>query len=125
MQKFETALTEYCIDRLSDDSFLMRTNDQGYQAMESSRSSYCISESTMGQKSINKMAGTKFTRLLTVRESEILAILGKGLSMKGAARELAISPGTVKWHVKNMYEKLGATSREDALGRARLQQLIR
>lgn len=61
---------------------------------------------------------------LSPREIEILKLLGRGLSMKGAARGLEISPGTVKWHVKNLYEKLGATSREDALSKARLRQLI-
>lgn len=61
---------------------------------------------------------------LSPREIEILKLLGRGLSMKGTARGLAISPGTVKWHVKNLYEKLGASSREDALSKARLRQLI-
>jgi DNA-binding NarL/FixJ family response regulator len=61
---------------------------------------------------------------LTPREMEILEILGRGLSVKGAARELAISPGTVKWHVKNIYYKLGASSREDALLKARLRKII-
>ncbi|MES2488908.1 MAG: helix-turn-helix transcriptional regulator [Pseudomonadota bacterium] len=61
---------------------------------------------------------------LTPREIEILEILGIGLSVKGAARELDISPGTVKWHVKNIYYKLGASSREDALSKARLRKII-
>lgn len=61
---------------------------------------------------------------LTPREMEILELLGTGLSVKGAARELVISPGTVKWHVKNIYYKLGASSREDALLKARLRKII-
>lgn len=61
---------------------------------------------------------------LTPREAEILELLGKGLSMKGAARGLGISAGTVKWHMKNAYQKLGAGSREDALTKARQWQLI-
>lgn len=63
-------------------------------------------------------------RLLTVRETEILELFGKGLSVKGAARIFDISPGTVKWHVRNLYDKLGASSREDALSKARLRQII-
>jgi DNA-binding NarL/FixJ family response regulator len=63
-------------------------------------------------------------RLLTPREMEILDLLGTGLSVKGVARELDISPGTVKWHVKNIYYKLGASSREDALLKARLRRVI-
>lgn len=72
----------------------------------------------------NSAANVPCRRLLTARETEILELLGKGLSVKGAARDLTISPGTVKWHAKNIYEKLGVTSREDALRKARLRQLI-
>lgn len=64
------------------------------------------------------------TGLLTRREIEILELLGTGLSIKGTARELCISPGTVKWHVKNIYYKLGVSYREDALLKARLQNII-
>ncbi|PTU30851.1 response regulator transcription factor [Stenotrophobium rhamnosiphilum] len=64
------------------------------------------------------------TRLLTPREIEVLVLLGTGLSVKGVARELIISPGTVKWHVKNLYYKLGASSREDALSKGRLRGII-
>lgn len=62
---------------------------------------------------------------LTPRETDILELLGTGLSMKGVARGLGISAGTVKWHMKNIYEKLSASSREDALFKARQRQLIR
>ncbi|MES2489733.1 MAG: helix-turn-helix transcriptional regulator [Pseudomonadota bacterium] len=64
------------------------------------------------------------SRLLTLREMEIIGQLGTGLSVKGVARELDIAPGTVKWHVKNIYYKLGASSREDALSKARLRGII-
>lgn len=61
---------------------------------------------------------------LTFRESEILVLLGKGLSVKGIARNLDIAPGTVKWHIKNLYKKLEVGSREDALRKARLRNII-
>jgi LuxR family transcriptional regulator, maltose regulon positive regulatory protein len=63
--------------------------------------------------------------LLTAREQDILDLLGKALSVKGIARTLALSPGTVKWHTKNIYGKLGAASREDALAKARARGLVR
>jgi DNA-binding NarL/FixJ family response regulator len=62
--------------------------------------------------------------LLTPRETEILELQGRGLSIKGIARELGISAGTVKWHVRNVYWKLSASSREDALFKARQQKII-
>jgi DNA-binding NarL/FixJ family response regulator len=69
-------------------------------------------------------ANAALTELLTSRETEVLNLLGTGLSIKGTAQRLVVSPGTVKWHVKNLYRKLGVTCREDALSKARLQKII-
>ena len=62
---------------------------------------------------------------LTEREHEILELSGQGLSVKGVAQALGISPGTVTWHLKNSYLKLGACSREAALKKARAENLIK
>ncbi len=62
---------------------------------------------------------TQADKLLTVREREILDLLGRALSAKSIARDLNLSPGTVKWHLRNIYGKLGAFSKEDALLKAR------
>lgn len=51
---------------------------------------------------------------LTVREREILKWIAKGLSNKLIARELDISDGTVKVHVKHLLKKLGLRSRVEA-----------
>jgi two-component system, NarL family, response regulator len=52
---------------------------------------------------------------LTPRELEILTLLAEGKSNKLIARELNISEGTVKTHVKSILEKLDATSRTEAV----------
>jgi len=51
---------------------------------------------------------------LTSREHEILKLIAKGLSNKLIARELDISDGTVKVHVKHVLKKLGLNSRVEA-----------
>jgi two-component system nitrate/nitrite response regulator NarL len=51
---------------------------------------------------------------LTNREYEILSFIAKGLSNKLIARELNISDGTVKVHVKHLLKKLGLRSRVEA-----------
>lgn len=51
---------------------------------------------------------------LTVREVEILECIAKGMSNKVIARELDISDGTVKVHVKHLLKKLGLRSRVEA-----------
>ena len=51
---------------------------------------------------------------LTPRESEILGLLAEGQSNKTIARNLGISDGTVKLHVKAILRKLGVHSRVEA-----------
>ncbi|WP_249319104.1 MULTISPECIES: two-component system response regulator NarL [unclassified Pseudoalteromonas] len=51
---------------------------------------------------------------LTSRELEILKLIAKGMSNKLIARELDISDGTVKVHVKHVLKKLSFRSRVEA-----------
>ena len=51
---------------------------------------------------------------LTPREHEILEHIAEGQSNKAIARELDISDGTVKLHVKSILRKLGVHSRVEA-----------
>jgi DNA-binding CsgD family transcriptional regulator len=48
---------------------------------------------------------------LTYRETEIVLLLARGLSVKEIAAELAISAHTVRDHVKAIYQKAGVNSR--------------
>lgn len=57
---------------------------------------------------------TNLLAKLTSREHEILKLIAKGLSNKLIARELDISDGTVKVHVKHILKKLGLRSRVEA-----------
>lgn len=62
---------------------------------------------------------------LTPREKEVLSMLDTGLSSDAIAAHLAMGPSTVKWHVRNIYGKLGVRNRTGALARARRLGLIR
>jgi DNA-binding NarL/FixJ family response regulator len=53
------------------------------------------------------------------REYEVLTLLAQGRSNKEIARQLDVSPNTVKTHVANLYEKLEARRRTEAILRAR------
>jgi DNA-binding NarL/FixJ family response regulator len=46
-------------------------------------------------------------RLLTPREYKVALMVGCGLSNKEVARELAISDGTARLHLRNIFQKLG------------------
>lgn len=61
-----------------------------------------------------KAPGTTQEAGLTSREEEILKLIAKGLSNKHIARDLFISPATVKVHVKNILKKLQLNSRVEA-----------
>lgn len=61
---------------------------------------------------------------LTPRELEVLKHLSKGHSDKDIAKILGIETTTVKNHVKNLREKLGAKNRTQAVNIARESRLI-
>lgn len=56
---------------------------------------------------------------LTIREREIVHLVGQGKSNAVIARELWVTPGTVKKHLENVYAKLGVSSRAAAASRVR------
>jgi two-component system, NarL family, nitrate/nitrite response regulator NarL len=60
---------------------------------------------------------------LTGREREILALLAGGLSQKGIAAELVISPKTVATHIQRILGKLGLHSRAEAVAVAHREGL--
>ncbi|HEX5805734.1 MAG TPA: LuxR C-terminal-related transcriptional regulator [Macromonas sp.] len=55
--------------------------------------------------------------LLSSRECDVLALVGQKLSNKQIARKMFITPETVKWHLKNIYRKLGVSDRQQAVER--------
>lgn len=57
---------------------------------------------------------------LSLREREVLQQLSKGFSYKDIAEKLFISVETVRTHIRNIYEKLHAGSRKEALRKAGL-----
>jgi DNA-binding NarL/FixJ family response regulator len=61
---------------------------------------------------------------LTARESEVLGLLGGGLSNKMIARELHISEHTVKFHISSLYSKLGVNNRAEAVSQGARHGLI-
>lgn len=61
---------------------------------------------------------------LTKKEQQILAAMAEGLSNRELSMQLFVSEGTVKWHLHNIYSKLDAKSRSEALVKARAAGLI-
>jgi len=61
---------------------------------------------------------------LTGKEHEVLKLLSKGSSNEDIAKELFISSHTVKFHISNILNKLGAVSRTEAVFVATKNNLV-
>lgn len=61
---------------------------------------------------------------LTERELEILRLIASGAANKEIAGQLYISENTVKTHIANLFQKLGARDRTEAVTRALARGLI-
>jgi DNA-binding NarL/FixJ family response regulator len=55
---------------------------------------------------------------LTPREIELLGFVQQGLSNLAIAQQLLISENTVKYHLKNIFQKLGVQNRTEAVAHA-------
>ena len=61
---------------------------------------------------------------LSERELAVLALLPSLLSGAEIADELTVSVNTVKSHIRSIYQKLGVSTRRDAVRMAQQRQLI-
>ncbi len=62
--------------------------------------------------------------VLTAREREVLQAMCDGRGNLEIGQEFWITEPTVKFHLKNLFRKLGASSRADAIKRARERGLV-
>ena len=65
-----------------------------------------------------------FKKILTKRETEILDILAKGLSNKEISNIFDLSVHTINVHVRNIYRKLQASNRTEAVFEAKAQGIL-
>ncbi|WP_321393666.1 LuxR C-terminal-related transcriptional regulator [Emcibacter sp.] len=52
---------------------------------------------------------------LSERERDVLRLLSRGYSNQKIGQDLSIAENTVKWHIKNLFEKLGVKNRTSAV----------
>ncbi|MET7611321.1 response regulator transcription factor [Streptomyces seoulensis] len=62
---------------------------------------------------------------LTTRESEVLVLIGEGLSNQEIARALHVSTATVKTHINNLFAKTGLKDRAQAVRYAYAKGMVR
>ncbi len=90
----------------------------------------CIPDVLAGKTYLAPAAAAKLaegvTRVhLTPRELTTLRLMADGKSNKEIATELSISDRTVKTHLGHLFEKLGVTSRTEAVKVAARRGLVR
>jgi LuxR family maltose regulon positive regulatory protein len=78
----------------------------------------------LAQESAAPGAGERLYDPLTERELEVLALVAAGKSNVEIASSLFVSLSTIKTHINNLYRKLEARSRTQAIARARKLDLI-
>ncbi|MEZ5509530.1 MAG: LuxR C-terminal-related transcriptional regulator [Gammaproteobacteria bacterium] len=61
---------------------------------------------------------------LTEKEIEILTLLAEGLCNKKIAHRASIALTTVKWHLQNIFSKLEARNRTEAVLKAQEMHLV-
>ena len=59
------------------------------------------------------------SRTLTPREHEVVGLVAEGKTNAEIARQLWISPGTVRRHLENVFAKLDVHTRTGAVARLR------
>ena len=62
---------------------------------------------------------------LTSREVELLQLISDGLTNRRIALQLSVTESTVKWHLSNVYSKLGVKKRTQAIAKGQYMGLIR
>jgi PAS domain S-box-containing protein len=82
-----------------------------------------LADAIRAVSSVTASAGRR-ARVLSPREREILGLLARGLTGEQIAERLVLSPETIRTHIRNAREKLGASTRVEAVTMALLAQEI-
>lgn len=61
---------------------------------------------------------------LTTREYEVLNLIAAGYSNQDIANKLVVARSTAKWHVRQIYNKMGVENRRQAIARARAAGIL-
>lgn len=106
------------IQRLGVGGYLLKS--AGPQELVGAIRSVCAGERVFAHEETREPAAFDTIEALrpTRKEIEVLNAVARGLKNREVAADLHLSVNTVEFHLRNLFTKLGATSRADALMRA-------
>ncbi len=90
-------------------------------ALDINEQAHAVKEKPATQLPANESA---LQEPLSQRELEVLVLINDGLANKVIANQLFLAPATIKAHIRNIYGKIGAKSRTEALAKAREYGLL-
>lgn len=76
------------------------------------------------QSAVDRNADAFLAEPISNRERDVLRLLAAGRSNQAIAAELRLSENTVKWHLKNIFDKLGVKNRTAAVLAAQHLNLV-
>lgn len=79
----------------------------------------------IARKVINSFQGTEKSDVeLSEPESKILTLLAEGCSYKGISKQVYLSVDGVRYHIRNIYNKLEVSNKSEAVAKALRDRLI-
>lgn len=79
---------------------------------------------SVSRRTLSRLDKPSSAAVLSARELQVLQLTALAMSNAQIGRQLVITEGTVKRHLTNIYAKLGAVSRIDAIRKATAARLI-
>ena len=73
---------------------------------------------------LGKVSRQRMTKILSVSELEVLNLLSLGFTYQEVSAKLHISYDTTKTHTGNIYRKLGARNKAEAIHKARMWMIL-
>lgn len=112
LEAIQAGASGYLLKSLSAEAFieLLQGLERGEAAISGRMTARLIKG--IGAQTDSK---SKAFEKLTSRELDLLRLVADGLSNKAIAHELSISENTVKYHMKNIFQKLHAQNRTEAV----------
>jgi DNA-binding NarL/FixJ family response regulator len=100
------------------------SNEILIQAIKAIASGLMVFDRALISQPLRETEEAPLTEPLTPREREVLSLLADGLANKEIALRLNISEHTIKFHIRSILGKLGASSRTEAVRRGLRSGLI-